>query len=64
MKNILRVDANAAEIVFTANGKEVARVPRAGLNIDGQFGFRIGKGINIHASRLDFTQRLAPVPVK
>lgn len=64
VKNILRVDANPTEIVFTANGKEVARVPRAGLNLDGYFGFRLGKDINLHASRLDLTHKLAPVPIK
>lgn len=63
-KNILRVDAGPVDVVFSANGKEVARVPRASVNLDGHFGFRFGKAINIHASRLDFTQKLAPVPVK
>ena len=63
-KNILRVDAGATEIVFTANGKPVAKIPRASTNLDGHFGFRIGKGINIHASRLDVTHKLAPVPIK
>lgn len=63
-KNILRVDANATDVVFSANGKEVIKLPRAGLTLEGQFGFRIGKGMNIHASRLDVTYRLAPVPVK
>lgn len=63
-KNVLRVDVNAADVVFSANGKEIAKVPRAGLALDGPFGFRIGKSLNIHASRLDVTHRLAPVPVK
>ena len=64
VKNVLRVDVNANDIVFTANGKEVAKIPRAGLNFDGYFGFRFGKDINVHASRLDLTHKLAPVPVK
>lgn len=63
-KNILRVDVNPREIVFSANGKDALKVPRAGLAIDGQFGFRVGKNLNIHASRLDVTHRLAPIPVK
>jgi hypothetical protein len=64
VKNILRVDAGAAEIVFTANGKEVARIPRTSTNLDGHFGFRFGKDVNVHASRLVVTHRLAPVPIK
>jgi hypothetical protein len=63
-KNVLRVDAGPVDVVFTANGKEVAKLGRAGLAIDGAFGLRIGKGINVHASRLDITHRLAPVPVR
>jgi hypothetical protein len=64
VKNVLRVDANATDVVFSANGKEVARTPRASLNLEGQFGFRVGKGMNLHASRLDVTYKLAPAPVK
>jgi hypothetical protein len=64
VKNILRAEATATDVIFSANGKEVARVPRAGLNLDGQLGFRIGEGMNLHASRLDVTYRLAPTPVK
>lgn len=63
-KNILRVDVNPVEIVFSANGKEALKLPRAGIATDGQFGFRVGKSINLHASRLDVTHRLAPVPAK
>jgi hypothetical protein len=64
MKNTLRVDVNPLEIVFSANGKEALRLPRAGVVTDGQFGFRVGKAMNLHASRLDVTHRLAPVPAK
>ena len=64
VKNILRVEVGAVTVVFSANGKEVLRMPRAGLALDGPFGFRVGQGINLHASRLDVTYKLAPVPVK
>ena len=64
VKNVLRVDASPTEIVFTANGKEVARIAREGTSLDGYVGFRIGRSMNVHASRLDITHRLAPVPVK
>ncbi len=64
VKNVLRVDAGPVDVVFTANGKEVARIPRAGLALDGYVGFRAGRNMNLHASRLDITHKLAPVPVK
>ena len=64
VKNVLRVDVNAMDVVFSANGKDVITLPRAGLNLEGSFGFRIGANMNVHASRLDITHRLAPVPVK
>ena len=66
VKNVLRVEAGPADIVFTANGKEVARISRTGtnVNLEGYLGLRIGKDINIHVSRLDVTHKLAPVPVK
>jgi hypothetical protein len=63
-KNVLRVEVGAAEIVFRANGNEVAKVPRAGISVDGHFGFRFGANMNVHASRLDLTLKLAPVPAK
>lgn len=60
-KNVLRVDVNLNEIVFSANGKPVTKVPRAGRTVDGHVGFRIGSRVNLHASRLDVTYKLAPV---
>ncbi len=63
-KNILRVEVGPAEIAFSANGKEIAKLPRASVSADGAFGFRVGKDLNMHISTLDVTQRLAPIPVK
>jgi hypothetical protein len=60
IKNVLRVDVGAIEVVFSANGTSIAKLPRARLSTDGQFGLRIGKGVNVHVSRLDVTHRLAP----
>jgi hypothetical protein len=60
VKNVLRVEVGPTDIVFSANGKEVARVPRAGLTTDGAFGFRVGRDVNLHISTLDVTHRLAP----
>ena len=62
VKTAFRVEALKSEVVFAVNGKEVTRVPRERLNLDGHFGFRVGKGMNLHASRLDLTHKLAPTP--
>jgi hypothetical protein len=60
VKTTFRIEALKSEVVFSTNGKEVTRVPRDRVNLDGHFGFRVGKGMNLHASRLDITHRLAP----
>ena len=50
--------------VWSHRRLDQSRLPRSELNLDGQFGFRVGKDLNLHASRLDVTHRLAPVPIK
>jgi len=64
MKNALTVDVGASDVVFSANDKEIARVPRADVMTDGAVGFRIGKSLNMHITTFDLTHRLAPVPVR
>jgi len=61
-KNVLRVDAGLSEIAFSVNGKPVATIARGNRDLAGHVGFRIGPRVNLHASRLDVTYRLAPVP--
>jgi hypothetical protein len=61
-KNVVRVSMDSAGVHFAVNGTTVRSWPRAGLAIDGAFGFRVGKRVNLHATRLDVTHRLAPVP--
>jgi hypothetical protein len=63
-KNVLRVEVGPAEIAFSANGKPIAVIPRGDRALEGHIGFRIGPRVNLHASRLDVTSRLAPVPKK
>jgi hypothetical protein len=60
VKNVLRVEAQPSQVVFAVNGKQVASLPRSSIPVDGRFGFRIGEGINLHATNLDFLRRLAP----
>lgn len=60
IRNVVRVEAQPKQIVFAVNGKQVATVARESVVVDGLFGFRIGAGINLHATNLDVTHRLAP----
>ncbi|HYN09173.1 MAG TPA: hypothetical protein VES67_17455 [Vicinamibacterales bacterium] len=60
VKNVFKVEVGTTELTFSANGTVVTKLPRASLATDGPFGLRVGKGINIHVSRLDLTHRLAP----
>jgi len=62
--NIFKVDVLAAEVVFSMNDTEVARVPRAQVTTDGVFGLRAGADMNLHVSTFDATYVLAPVPAK
>lgn len=57
---LLVIDAEADSVRFFVNRGRVAAVPRASMNVDGPFGFRVGQGLNLHVVRLDLTQKLAP----
>lgn len=58
--NTLRVSVEPDSIRFEANGKRITALPRGALGVDGAFGMRVGKDINLHISNLDHTVRLAP----
>ncbi len=60
--NLLRLVVTKQEAVLKANGLDVLILPRGDLALDGQFGFRIGRGNNLHASTFNITSRLAPTP--
>lgn len=60
--NELRVDVGADSLRVFVNDSSVLAVPRADLQTDGQFGFRVGRGLNLHVTTLDHTRHLAPVP--
>jgi len=59
-KHALRIEADTATVTFMVDGTKVAAVPRAEVTPDGHFGLRIGRAVNIHVVRMDFTQQLAP----
>ena len=52
-KNVLAVEASADEVRFFVNGARVAALPRAELEMDGVFGFRVNHMLNLHISRLE-----------
>ena len=57
--NVLRVEAEAASVVFLVNDKQVAEIPRDGAIYDGIVGLRVGSDLNLHVTNLDVTHRLA-----
>jgi hypothetical protein len=61
-RNVVRVAMDSAGVHFDVNGSRIGTWPRTKLALDGAFGFRVGKRVNLHATRLDVTHRLAPVP--
>jgi hypothetical protein len=59
-RNVLRVTAEPRTVTFTVNGREVARLARDSIAVDGLFGFRMGAGVNAHVATLDVLRKLAP----
>lgn len=51
--NVLAVEAGAETVRFLVNGAEVATMPRAGLELDGIYGFRVNHALDLHVSRLE-----------
>lgn len=59
VRNVLRVDAERDSVRFMVNDSLVATLSRNEVPVDGAFGFRVGRGINLHASTLTLQKRLA-----
>lgn len=55
VRNVLAVEAGAETVRFFVNDEEVAAVPRAELDVDGIFGFRVNHRLNLHISTLAAT---------
>ena len=52
VKNVLSIEVRATEIAFQVNGRTVYLSSRSALATDGNFGFHVGEGHNIHANTL------------
>jgi hypothetical protein len=61
-RNVIRVSVGRDSVTFEVNAARVGALPKAGVAVDGQFGFRTGADINLHVTTLDHTRRLAPIP--
>lgn len=64
VKNIVTVRAEPDSVRFLVNGERIGAWARAEIPVDGTFGFRIGRGVNLHITNLDHTRRLAPFPTR
>lgn len=53
VKNILAAEVGNDEVRFFVNGREVTRIARDGLSLDGVVGLRVNHGLNLHVTRLD-----------
>ena len=60
--NRLTLRVSGTEAVLRANGLDVLILPLEGIPLDGQFGFRVGQGVNLHATTYTVSLRLAPTP--
>ncbi len=59
-KHAWRIEAGTKQVTFAIDGKTVATLERDKVAPEGRFGFRVGRGVNVHVVRLDVTEQLAP----
>ena len=63
-RTVVRVLAEPDSVRYFVDGNRVGAWPRAALPVDGVYGFRIGRGTNMHITNLDITRRHAPYPAR
>jgi hypothetical protein len=62
--NLMRVLVQGDSAVFSVNGQRITALGVRDLPLDGTFGFRVGRNLNLHVTNLDHVIRLAPLPVR
>ena len=62
--NTIRVLVQGDSAVFSANGQRITAIGARELLLEGTFGFRVGKNVNLHVTNLDLVTRLAPFPIR
>lgn len=55
--NVLAVDVGPETAVFSVNGTEVERVPRAQVDTDGIVGLRVSHAVNVHVTRITIQKK-------
>lgn len=50
--NTLGIEVQGNDVIFSVNGQEVKRLPKAGLHVDGFFGFRIGHNLDVDVDQV------------
>lgn len=61
-RNVVRLRAEPDSVRFMVNDIVLQSWPRSAMSVDGRFGLRIGRDVNIHITNLDVMRRLAPFP--
>jgi hypothetical protein len=51
-QNVLGVQVAGADVIFSVNGTEVKRLPKAGLHVDGIVGVRIGHNFDVDVDQI------------
>ncbi len=64
VRTVVRVLAEPDSVRFFVDGVRIGAWPRSALPVDGVYGFRIGRGANMHITNLDITRRHAPFPAR
>ena len=64
VRTVVRVLAEPDSVRFFVDGVRIGAWARAALPVDGVYGFRIGRGANMHITNLDITRRHAPYPAR
>lgn len=60
--NVIRAAVERDSVRLSVNGERVGGFASGEIPLDGWFGFRVGRDLNLHVTTLDHTVRLAPVP--
>ncbi len=50
--NVLGIQVQGADVIFTINGTEVTRLPKSKLHTDGLIGFRVGHNIDVQIDQV------------
>lgn len=50
--NVISIQVQGAEVIFTVNGTEVTRLPKSKLHTDGLIGFRVGHNIDVQIDQV------------